>query len=304
MKFLPISDFSGGKIALMSDIHGNYHAFRACFDDAVRHGAEGFLFLGDYVSDLAEPEKTMDLLYEIRAAYPTVCLGGNRERYMLERERGETSFVPGSGSGSLLFTFQHLRKRDLDFFRGLKISGIITLNGIPMEIAHAAMDNDRFYFDSTDGNAAQLFPNMKCDYLLTGHSHKQFSLRESGKTILNPGSVGLPHDGSPLAQYALLETCQGSISWELRQVEYDLEAVVHAQFARGLVDCAQYWAIGILYDILTGEEWVMKLLNRVLEAGDSKDEALWCSAAMAMGMRDSEAEIIDFYRSRTLGKRI
>ena len=87
----------------MSDIHGNFHAFQACFDDAVRQGAEGFLFLGDYVSDLAEPERTMDLLYEIQAAYPTICLSGNRERYMLERERGETSFVPGSRSGSLLF---------------------------------------------------------------------------------------------------------------------------------------------------------------------------------------------------------
>lgn len=302
MIFSPISELFGRKIALMSDIHGNYHAFRACSDDAIRQGAEGFLFLGDYVSDLAEPERTMDLLYELQAAYPTVCLIGNRERYMLERERGDASFVPGSRSGSLLFTFQHLRKRDLDFFRGLKISDTIALNGIPVEMAHAAMDNDRFYFDSTDGNASQIFPNMKCDYLFTGHSHKQFALREHGKTILNPGSVGLPHDGSPLAQYALLETCQGAISWELRQVQYDLEAVVHAQFARGLVDCAQYWAIGILYDVLTGEERVMKLLNRVLEAGDPQDEALWCSAAMAMGMREREAEILDFGRSRTFGK--
>lgn len=302
MNSSPILELSSKKIALMSDIHGNYHAFQSCYDDAIRQGAEGFLFLGDYVSDLAEPERTMDLLYEIQAAYPTICLGGNRERYMLERERGDAGFVPGSKSGSLLFTFQHLRKWDLDFFKGLKISNTITLNGIPVEMAHAAMDNDRFYFDSTDGNAAKIFPHMKCNYLLTGHSHKQFALQESRKTILNPGSVGLPHDGSPLAQYTLLEPRQGGISWEPRQVEYDLEAVVHAQFARGLVDCAQYWAIGILYDVLTGEEWVMELLKRVLEAGDPKDEHLWRSAAMAMGMRDSEEEILDFGRSRTLGK--
>ena len=171
-----------------------------------------------------------------------------------------------------------------------------------MEIAHAAMDNDRLYFDSTDGNAAKIFPTMKCDYLFAGHSHKQFALRESGKIILNPGSVGLPHNGSPLAQYALLEPRQGEIFWELRQVKYDLAAVVHAQFARGLVDWAQYWAIGILYDVLAGEEWVMRLLNRVLEAGDPQDEALWRSAAMAMGMRDSEAEILDFGRNRTFGE--
>lgn len=302
MDSLPILELSGGKFALMSDIHGNYHAFRACFDDAARHGAEGFLFLGDYVSDLAEPERTMDLLYDIQAAYPTVCLGGNRERYMLERERGGASFAPGSRSGSLLFTFQHLRKRDLDFFRDLRISDTIALNGIPVELAHAARNNDRFYFDSTDGNASQIFPNMKCDYLFTGHSHRQFALREAGLTILNPGSVGLPHDGSPLAQYALLEIHQGTISWQLRQVEYNREAVIHAQFARGLVDCGKYWALGILYDVLTGEEWVMALLSRVLETGDPQDEAIWRSAAMAMGMRYSEKEILDFGRSRAFDR--
>lgn len=55
------------KAAVLSDIHSNYHAFRACFQDAQMHGVDGFIFLGDYVSDLAEPEKTLDLLYEIRA---------------------------------------------------------------------------------------------------------------------------------------------------------------------------------------------------------------------------------------------
>jgi len=31
--------------AVLSDIHSNYHAFRACFDDAVKCGAEDFFYL-------------------------------------------------------------------------------------------------------------------------------------------------------------------------------------------------------------------------------------------------------------------
>ena len=132
-------------VAVFSDIHSNYHAFKACFADAIKCGAESFIFLGDYVSDLAEPKKTMDLVYEIQSNYPTACLRGNREGYMLDCESGFSSFARGSKSGSLLFTYEYLRKKDLDFFRELKISDTVVIDGIQIEIAHAAMDNDRLF---------------------------------------------------------------------------------------------------------------------------------------------------------------
>ena len=244
----------GKKVALISDIHSNYHAFKACYEDAVKCGADSFVFLGDYVSDLAEPQKTMDLVYKIQANYPTVCLRGNREGYLLDCESGICNFVSGSKSGSLLFTYDHLRKKDLNFFRGLKISDTIEINENRIEIAHAAMDNDRFYFDSFDGNTSEIFPQMKCNYLITGHSHKQYMQKDFDKTIINPGSVGIPHGGTKNPKYALLDIVSGNISCKLREVPYDVEAVIHSQFAKGLVDCAKYWAIGILYDIITGDE--------------------------------------------------
>ena len=44
------------RVAVLSDIHSNYYAFKACYEDAVKCGAESFIFLGDYVSDLSEEE--------------------------------------------------------------------------------------------------------------------------------------------------------------------------------------------------------------------------------------------------------
>lgn len=284
------------KVAVLSDIHSNYPAFQACYEDAVMLGADRFLFLGDYVSDLAQPCKTMDQVYEIRDRYPTVCLRGNREGYMLDWESGIGSFSRGSKSGSLLFTYEKLRKKDLDFFRGLKISDTVVIGGIPMEIAHAAMDSDRFYFDSDDGNTAGIFPKMKCNYLLTGHSHRQYIQREGNKTIINPGSVGMPHGAAPLPQYALLEVDNGEVSCTLRQVAYDVGEAIRSQFAEGLVDYARYWAIGVLYDILTGEEWVLRLLNRVREAGDIHDERNWQQAAADLSMKCTEQALLKLYR--------
>ena len=282
-------------VAVLSDIHSNFYAFRACYADAVKCGAESFIFLGDYVSDLAEPMKTMDLVYEIQSKYPTICLRGNREGYMLDCENGISSFTCGSKSGSLLFTYEHLRKKDLDFIRGLKISDTIELDGIQIEIAHAAMDNDRFYFDCNDGHAADIFPQMKCNYLLTGHSHKQYIQRNDGKTIINPGSVGIPQGGTQHPKYALLDIANGEITCLFREVPYDMTEVIRSQFASELMDYAKYWATGVLYDIITGEEWVLRLLARVQECGDFSSEEIWRTAATKLGMKLTEKEILTVY---------
>ena len=194
------------------------------------------------------------------------------------------------------YTYENLRQQDLDFFKGLKIYDTIEINGVMIEIAHAAMDNDRYYFDSTDGHAAEIFPKMKCDYMLTGHCHKQYILQRDDKTIINPGSVGMPHGESRNPKYALLDIIDGTVSCELREVPYDMAQAIHAQFANGLVEYANYWAIGVLYDILTGEEWVMTLLKSVLENGDVYDEADWHIEAEKMGMKFTEQELLEVYQ--------
>ena len=284
------------KVAALSDIHSNYHAFRACYEDAVKCGAESFIFLGDYVSDLAEPQKTLDLVYEIQSQYPTFCLLGNRERYMLECEEGASSFTRGSKSGSLLFTYDHLRKKDLDFFKGLKISDTIEIEGVRMEIAHASMDNDRCYFDGKNRRGVEILSQMKCNYMLTGHSHKQYIRKNGAKKIINPGSVGIPQGGSRWPKYAMLEIVSGDVSCDLREVRYDLGEAIHAQFANGLVDYANCWAIGVLYDIITGRECVLELLSRVREADGVCDETVWRSEAAELGMKFTEQEIMAFYK--------
>ena len=51
-------------IAVMSDIHSNHVAFERCLSYALVRKIGVFFFLGDYVGDMAYPQKTMDLLYE------------------------------------------------------------------------------------------------------------------------------------------------------------------------------------------------------------------------------------------------
>lgn len=285
--------FTCRRAAVFSDLHSNIHAFRACYEDARAHGADLFIFLGDYVSDLANPGKTLDLVYEIKAQYPAILLRGNRERYMLECDTGITAFTRGSKSGSLLYTFERLRQQDLDFFRALPIYDRIEINGVCFEVAHASKNDDRCYFECGDDRIGEIFSQMDAPYMLTGHSHRQYIQTLQHKTIINPGSVGVPIGAHSLAQYALLDIHDHRTDCLLRSVPFDLASAVHAQFDSGLTEYAKYWAISILYDVITGEERTMQLLERVFRIGDVRDEDNWHKAAMSMNMKFTAKELFE-----------
>ena len=75
-------------IAVMSDIHSNHVAFERCLSYALARKIGVFFFLGDYVGDMAYPQKTMDLLYEMEKQYQCFFVRGNREDYLLDYQKG------------------------------------------------------------------------------------------------------------------------------------------------------------------------------------------------------------------------
>lgn len=287
------------RVAVLSDIHSNYHALAACYADALSHGAEGFILLGDYVSDLAEPRRTLDLINEIASTSPTIVLRGNRERYMLECRDGVTSFAPGSRTGSFYFTYTHLCAADLKFFASLPFSLTVNIGGVRAQISHSSPDSDRYYFDSEDARIYGVMNGMSEGYLIAGHSHRQYTFSHGGKTVINPGSIGVPHNANSRADYALLDAADGNLLTTLCKVSYDLPAAIHSQFASGLVATARYWAIGILYDIISGGSVALDLLHTVRERGDVDEESLWDAVAAELGLKFTEAEMLDFYHAHT-----
>lgn len=287
------------RVAVLSDIHSNYHALAACYADALSRGVEGFILLGDYVSDLAEPRRTLDLVFKIIATHPTVALRGNRERYMLECRDGVTSFAPGSRTGSFYFTYTRLCAADLNFFASLPFSSTVNIGGVRAQISHSSPDSDRYYFDSEDARVYEVMNGMREGYLIAGHSHRQYTFSHGGKTVINPGSVGVPHNADSRADYALLDAADGNLVTTVRKVSYDIPAAIHSQFASGLVATARYWAIGILYDIITGGAVALDLLHTVRERGDAGDESLWDTVAAELGLKSTEAEMLDLYHAHT-----
>lgn len=67
------------RFAVIADIHGNYAALQAVLDDACAVGVEGYLFVGDYITDMPYAKEIVHTLQGLKNA---VFVSGNREWYM------------------------------------------------------------------------------------------------------------------------------------------------------------------------------------------------------------------------------
>ncbi len=75
------------KIGILSDIHSNIIALKACVSYMRSIPRDEYLFLGDYVSDTPYTRETMDFLYDFSAKHNCLFLRENREDYMLEQKK-------------------------------------------------------------------------------------------------------------------------------------------------------------------------------------------------------------------------
>lgn len=121
---MDIQKLKNPHIAVISDIHGNYVALEQCLAHAASNQANACLFLGDYVSELAYPERTMRLLYETAKKYHCMFIRGNKEDYWDRfRAGGEAGWAYGnSTSGALLYAYRALTSRDFGFFSQMPAS--------------------------------------------------------------------------------------------------------------------------------------------------------------------------------------
>ena len=75
------------KIAVMADIHSNVEAFKTCIAEAERRGVTEYIFLGDYLGDMANPQETLKLMDEIKKNYPCTFIRGNKEDYWINHRK-------------------------------------------------------------------------------------------------------------------------------------------------------------------------------------------------------------------------
>lgn len=255
------------KIAVIGDIHSNHVAFERCVRHALDRKADEFLFLGDYVSDCPYPQKTMKYVYEMKEKYICRFIRGNREDYMLNhREHPEERWTYSSASGNLLYTYENLTDKDLDFYKSMDIKGVYEKEGYPaFRYCHGSLTRSNELLVSENPDLEKIMSDLDVDLLISGHTHTQEILKFGNKKLIHPGSVGIPwyHDGK--TQYMILHGTDQGWEEEFFQLDYDLEMVKEEFRTSGIMEKAFCWPKLNIHALTTGNDYTTPCLKRATE---------------------------------------
>ena len=255
-------------IAVLSDIHGNYNALERCIEYALSCNISTFLFLGDYIGELAYPERTMQILYNLNERYKCYFIKGNKEDYWLKyRAGGKKAWKDkNSTSGSLLYAYNSLTSRDLEFFAQLQPVQEITLGKMTsITICHGSPNKVNEKMLPDDDRTIEIMNNVNTSIILCGHTHIQRKIVHNKKCVLNPGSVGIPLYSKGKTQFLILHGSDGILSEEFINLGYDVDRVIGDMHKVKLDEHAPYWSL-ITENILHGGNTSHgKVLSRVME---------------------------------------
>jgi predicted phosphodiesterase len=236
---------------ILSDIHANSEALSAVLNRVRRKRWDKVVFLGDLVGYGANPNQAVDM---VRALRPLVAIRGNHDKVCSGVENGE--MFNRVALQAALWTRQHLTASNLRWLRSLP-EGPLVVDGA-FAIAHGTpIDEDAYIFGEIE--ALNVFRQTAFPLCFFGHSHfpvvfglspdaiqtvlteaPSFRLRlEPGvRYLVNPGSIGQPRDGSPLASFALFDSDTRTVT--IHRVPYRLERaqrkILDAGLPRPLAD--------------------------------------------------------------------
>jgi predicted phosphodiesterase len=232
------------RVAIVSDVHANRHAFEAVLDAVDAGGAEELWCLGDLVGYGAEP----DACVELARRHVAVCLAGNHDLATCGKlPLGQ--FVRGAEL-SIGWTQDTIAPDSLAYLAALEPQRLDEAVGL----YHASPRDPVWEYVLSPLQAELCLDRLEHRIACIGHSHMalhysrtdgtiasggtcpantQLDLAE-GTWLLNPGSVGQPRDGDPRAAWLLLDTRAWTASFH--RTEYDVGGAAAAIRAARLPD--------------------------------------------------------------------
>jgi predicted phosphodiesterase len=228
------------RIAVLSDIHANYHALEAVLAAVDAERVDEIWCLGDTVGYGPRPNRCCALVRE-RAA---LCLAGNHDLAVIGTLSVEE--FNGDAAAAVRWTQEVLEDDARAFLTRLepaaKREGVELFHGSPLDPVWDYVLSEAAAFLSFKATSAPL--------VLVGHSHLPLAISWDGsdlggglagegevdvstsRWLLNPGSVGQPRGGDPRAAWLLVDDQTSRATF--RRVPYPIERTQTEIRERGL----------------------------------------------------------------------
>lgn len=221
------------KIAVLSDIHGNFTALEAVVADAKKKNVSEFWLLGDIV--MPGPG-TADLLDLLKSLPVTANLRGNWDDCLLESlsglENGDATDVYITRLSQYLA--ENIAESDIEMIKNMPLQATKKVGNLTFTLSHNLPDKNyggALMPAAEQKNFDSLFSENQADFALYGHVHHQTLRYDSeDRLIINPGTVGqafsqqLKFRTDHRAQYAILEIDENNqFDVTFRKITYDIQ---------------------------------------------------------------------------------
>jgi predicted phosphodiesterase len=208
------------RVAVLSDIHAVLPALEAVLAEPDVRSADQIVLTGDIAAG-PQPVETLDLLTSLGDR--VVWVRGNADRELVELARGGAGEIPDPVAP---WAAEQLRPDQLDLLAGLPLTVEREIAGLGRTVfCHATPRDDQevVLVDSSLERWSDVFATLEegVSAVVCGHSHMPFLRLAHRRTVVNPGSVGMPYGGAG-AHWVLLG---GSTRVSFRRTEFDLDAV-------------------------------------------------------------------------------
>jgi predicted phosphodiesterase len=231
------------RLAILADIHGNLAAFEAALAHARSQQVDQIIIAGDIV--IGSPDSAA--CWRLARSLGCPIIRGNHERYILDlySERADPRWA------SAQFAPLQWAHAQLSAAERAELAALPTQLRLPehpeLVIVHASLrnDSDSLRAHTPEAELAAMFPNPQAELIVRAHNHIGALRSWDGRQIITAGSVGLPLDGAPTAQYLILERRRSGWHAAHQSAPYDLDGALARFQQSGYL--AETGPLGYLY---------------------------------------------------------
>ena len=248
------------RIAIISDIHGNFVALETVLNDLKTEHIDRIVCLGDVISGGPHPS---EVIAQLKTLNCPVVMGNMDTRCLNPYPDEGKSKNAKRGNEVRSWDVGKLSPDDLDYMRTFQATVEIPLDANTSLLCYHGSpqsNEDAIVSTTPDEEMERMLSGYRAMVLAGGHTHTQMIRYHEDSTIINPGSVGAPitaherirrvsqrplsdlHDREypPWAEYGVIAWEDRSLRIELRRVPIDIDVLVKKTHESGMPH-ADWW---------------------------------------------------------------
>ena len=224
------------KIAVLSDIHGNFQALESVMNDIEQNKCEKVLCLGDLAMAGPQPRVIIDY---VRKQNNWVVIQGNTDKMIAEYTKETLENVRANApvmANALLDDILYIEEDKKEYLKNLPAQKELEIEGVKILMVHGSprRNNEDILPNMPLKTVEEMVQGTGADLIFCGHTHVPCGYQTNKKqTIVNVGSVGRPMTKEPEACYVIANIQDGGFSIEHRFIDYDRFTASEIMKARG-----------------------------------------------------------------------